>query len=172
MAKLNLSRLDFEALMDLRTQVDQALSAQRSTLERQLERLGGAIASVGSGRGRRRRSLKGQKVAPKYRGPAGELWAGRGARPRWLEAALKTGKKVEDFLIDKAAAATEGEEGEAEGEAQVEAIAGPRYCCLGGSQELRGLAPARSGMKDNVAINALIIQMRHHFSKKYSAQIE
>ena len=61
MAKLNLSRLDFEALMDLRTQVDQALSAQRSTLERQLERLGGAIASVGSGRGRRK-ELKGQKV--------------------------------------------------------------------------------------------------------------
>ena len=106
MAKLNLSRLDFDGLMNLRTQVEHALSAQRSTLERQLERLGGAIASVGSGRRRRRSSLKGQKVAPKYRGPEGELWAGRGARPRWLQAALKTGKKVEDFLIDKAAAAT------------------------------------------------------------------
>ena len=106
MAKLNLSRLDFDGLMNLRTQVEHALSAQRSTLERQLERLGGAIASVGSGRGRRRSSLKGQKVAPKYRGPEGELWVGRGARPRWLQAALKTGKKVEDFLIDKAAAAT------------------------------------------------------------------
>jgi DNA-binding protein H-NS len=106
MAKLNLSRLDFDGLMNLRTQVEHALSAQRSTLERQLERLGSAIASVDSGRGRRRSSLKGQKVAPKYRGPEGELWAGRGARPRWLQAALKTGKKVEDFLIDKAAAAT------------------------------------------------------------------
>ena len=106
MAKLNLSRLDFDGLMNLRTQVEHALSAQRSALERQLERLGGAIASVGSGSRRRRSSLKGQKVAPKYRGPEGELWAGRGARPRWLQAALKTGKKVEDFLIDKAAAAT------------------------------------------------------------------
>ena len=40
MAKLNLSRLDFDGLMNLRTQVEHALSAQRSALERQLERLG------------------------------------------------------------------------------------------------------------------------------------
>jgi DNA-binding protein H-NS len=44
-----------------------------------------------------------RKVAPKYRGPGGELWAGRSATPRWLRAAVKgTGKKREDFLIDKA----------------------------------------------------------------------
>jgi hypothetical protein len=28
---------------------------------------------------------------------------GRGARPRWLVAAIKGGKKLEDFLIDKSA---------------------------------------------------------------------
>jgi hypothetical protein len=37
----------------------------------------------------------------KYRGPDGETWAGRGATPRWLKAALEEGKKIEDFLIDK-----------------------------------------------------------------------
>jgi DNA-binding protein H-NS len=32
----------------------------------------------------------------------GETWAGRGATPRWLVAAMKeTGKKRDDFLIDK-----------------------------------------------------------------------
>jgi DNA-binding protein H-NS len=52
----------------------------------------------------RRGSLKGRKIAAKYKGPDGELWAGRGATPRWLAAAIKeTGKKREDFLIDKAA---------------------------------------------------------------------
>jgi hypothetical protein len=54
---------------------------------------------IGRGRGS---SLKGKKVAPKYRGPGGETWAGRGATPRWLVAALKGGKKREDFLIEKA----------------------------------------------------------------------
>jgi DNA-binding protein H-NS len=41
-------------------------------------------------------------VAPKYRNPEdpAETWAGRGLKPRWLQAAIKSGKKVEDFLID------------------------------------------------------------------------
>jgi len=96
-------------LIDLRKQIEDTLVSQRSTLERQLAALGGSIASTGgkiarSGRGS---ALKGKKVAPKYRGPDGETWAGRGAMPRWLKAATKgTGKKIEDFLIDKSAAAT------------------------------------------------------------------
>jgi DNA-binding protein H-NS len=45
--------------------------------------------------------LKGRKVPPKYRSPSGETWAGRGARPRWLVAALKRGKKADDFLIKR-----------------------------------------------------------------------
>ena len=48
-------------------------------------------------------ALKGKKVPPKYRGPSGETWAGRGAKPRWLVAAIKGGKKSDDFLIDKSA---------------------------------------------------------------------
>jgi DNA-binding protein H-NS len=55
--------------------------------------------------GRKRTSpLKGAKVAPKYRGPSGETWAGRGARPRWLvDAMKKSGKKLDAYLIDKSA---------------------------------------------------------------------
>jgi hypothetical protein len=33
-----------------------------------------------------------------------ETWAGRGLKPRWLTAAIKSGKKVEDFLITGSAA--------------------------------------------------------------------
>jgi DNA-binding protein H-NS len=47
--------------------------------------------------------LKGRKVPPKYRGPSGDTWAGRGARPKWLVAAIKGGMKPDDFLIDKSA---------------------------------------------------------------------
>jgi DNA-binding protein H-NS len=43
--------------------------------------------------------MKGVKVPPKYRGPGGETWAGRGATPRWLAALIKEGHSIEEFLI-------------------------------------------------------------------------
>lgn len=36
---------------------------------------------------------------PKYRGPNGETWAGRGGTPRWMADLIAKGKKKEDFLI-------------------------------------------------------------------------
>ncbi len=104
MAKINLSRMDVQALFDLRKQVEDTLVSQRSTLERQLAALGGSITSIGgkvARGGGRGSALKGKKVAPKYRSAEGETWAGRGATPRWLKAAIKEGKKLESFLIDK-----------------------------------------------------------------------
>jgi DNA-binding protein H-NS len=99
----NLAGMDFDELMNLRGQVDTALSAHRSTLETQLAALGGSVRSFGGAALRERRStLKGTKVAAKYRSPEGETWAGRGATPRWLKAAVKEGGKLEDFLIEKA----------------------------------------------------------------------
>jgi DNA-binding protein H-NS len=103
--KPNLSRMDFDALMGLRKQIEGALSTHRASLEKQLERLGISIASLATGK-RLGSRLKGKKVPAKYRGPDGETWAGRGAMPRWLVAALKEGRKLEDFLINKTAAAT------------------------------------------------------------------
>src|SRR4051812_1401837 len=56
--------------------VEEALVSHRSILERQLASLGGSLTSVVR---RGRSSLRGMKVAPKYRGPGGETWAGRGS---------------------------------------------------------------------------------------------
>jgi DNA-binding protein H-NS len=98
MPKVNLSGMNVEALMDLREQVGETLLERRAELEKQLARIGGARVVRGGAS-----ALKGKKVPPKYRGPSGETWAGRGARPRWLVAAIKGGKKVDDFLIDKSA---------------------------------------------------------------------
>ncbi len=39
------------------------------------------------------------KVAPKYRDEAGNTWSGRGSRPRWLQAALDSGKTLEDLAV-------------------------------------------------------------------------
>ena len=101
MAKVNLSGMSVEALMDLRERVEGLLSERHAELEKQLERIavvGDARVVRGGGSG-----LKGKKVPPKYRGPSGETWAGRGARPRWLVVAIKGGKKLDDFIIDKSA---------------------------------------------------------------------
>jgi DNA-binding protein H-NS len=105
MAKINLSGMTVEELMDLRERVDGLLSERRAELQEQLERMDRAIAVIGgAGVARGGRSvLKRRKVPPKYRGPSGETWAGRGAKPRWLVAAIKDGKKLDDFLIDKSA---------------------------------------------------------------------
>lgn len=40
------------------------------------------------------------KVAPKYRNAAtGDTWSGRGLQPKWLKAALASGKTIGDFTI-------------------------------------------------------------------------
>jgi DNA-binding protein H-NS len=105
MPKVNLSGMSVEALMDLRKRVDEMLLEHRAEIAQQLERMDRTIAVVGRLRIVRggRSALKGMKVPAKYRGPSGETWAGRGARPRWLVAAIKGGKKLDDFLIDKSA---------------------------------------------------------------------
>jgi DNA-binding protein H-NS len=103
MAKVNLASMSVDALLQLREDIGRALTGRAGDLRRQLAALG---EDVGARVGRKGRGsvLRGTTVAPKYRGPGGETWAGRGAIPRWLAAAIKEGKKRDDFLIDKSAA--------------------------------------------------------------------
>ncbi|MCB4825351.1 H-NS histone family protein [Roseicella aerolata] len=51
------------------------------------------------GRGKAARKPEGSGVAPKYKGPDGELWSGRGRMPKWLQVAQAEGKSKDDFLI-------------------------------------------------------------------------
>jgi DNA-binding protein H-NS len=101
---MNLKSMTIDALIGLRGKIDAILGAkvaeERRSLETELAKLsrvemGGGRSKAGFGRG-----IRG-KVAPKYRNPdnPGETWAGRGLKPRWLAAALKTGKKLDDFSI-------------------------------------------------------------------------
>ena len=91
-----LGSMSVDALLKLRDDIDKILDRKASELRSQLSMLGRPTIQRGS-------RLKGRKVPPKYRGPSGETWAGRGARPVWLVAAIKGGKKLDDFLIDKSA---------------------------------------------------------------------
>ena len=95
-----LKSMSIEKLVALRDQVEAALSSkvleQRRALESELSRLGRF-----EGRKSSSKVARGGGVAPKYRNPENpaETWAGRGLKPRWLTAAIKSGKKAEDFLI-------------------------------------------------------------------------
>jgi DNA-binding protein H-NS len=94
MPKPNLSSMSVDALLELREDINKTLDRKANELRSQLSVLGGPAIQ-------RRSRLKGTKVPPKYRSPSGETWAGRGARPKWLVAAMKRGKKMENFLIKR-----------------------------------------------------------------------
>jgi DNA-binding protein H-NS len=71
------------------------ITAEKVLLEDRLRRLGSNVAKEAKVE---RRPYP--KVLPKYRNPkGGETWTGRGKQPRWLTAQLKSGKKLNDFLI-------------------------------------------------------------------------
>ena len=95
----SLSSMSVEALLKLRDDVGRVLSQKAVQLEAQLSILGGEVG------GGRRSAMKGRKVAVKYRDKEGNTWAGRGAQPVWLREKLKAGAKLEDFAVQKIAAA-------------------------------------------------------------------
>ena len=47
------------------------------------------------------KSPKGEskKVAAKYHDKAGNTWSGRGLKPKWLQAAITSGKKIDEFAV-------------------------------------------------------------------------
>jgi DNA-binding protein H-NS len=103
---LHLGSMSIDDLLKLRGSVEKCLTEKVTELKRQVALLNGGFHETPTrGRGRRK-SLKGRKVPPKYRSPKGETWAGRGARPLWLTAQIKQGKKLDDFLIAKNEAKT------------------------------------------------------------------
>lgn len=105
MAAVNLKSMDVEELLALRGEIDEALAERADDLRKQLARLGQSAGGRGrpAGGGRGASALKGVKVEPKYRGPNGETWAGRGARPKWLAALLDEGHSIEEFAVGEAA---------------------------------------------------------------------
>jgi DNA-binding protein H-NS len=93
-----LKSMSIEKLMKLKDDVEatlsQKVSEERRALEHELSKLGGY-----TGGKKARGGIRG-KVAPKYQHPeTGETWSGRGLKPRWLTAAMKSGKSLEAFAI-------------------------------------------------------------------------
>jgi DNA-binding protein H-NS len=97
--RIELDEMSVEDLWSLHVELSQMLQqriqAEKLKLEERLMQLEVPVA------GRRPYPL----VPPKYRNPdhPSETWAGRGKQPRWLVAQLRSGKRIDDFRIQKAA---------------------------------------------------------------------
>ena len=81
------------------------IEAEKRELEKRLAVLSrGALRSGEADNSRKSPNAKPRRkyprVLPKYRNPkTSETWSGRGKLPRWLVAAMKSGKKIEEFRI-------------------------------------------------------------------------
>jgi len=101
--------MSVDELLSLHEFVSSALarriSAETSRLDQRSRQLGlGAVSHNVKKMSHARRPYP--QVFPKYRNPVepSETWAGRGKKPRWLTAQLKSGKRIDDFRIDLARA--------------------------------------------------------------------
>jgi DNA-binding protein H-NS len=104
MAKL--ASMSVDALLRMRDEIGEILSRKTDELKKQLSALTGTGQTRqvrGKGRkGRKRKSLKGRKVAAQFRSKKDPslTWSGRGATPRWMKAEMKGTKlKKESFRI-------------------------------------------------------------------------
>jgi DNA-binding protein H-NS len=114
--KFNLPSLSIDELWALHEEIGAMLSkritAEKRELEARLARLNRSsisdraiIKHAAWQNGERRPARrKYPPVLPKFENPSdpSETWAGRGKQPRWLVAQLKAGRKMNDFLINRA----------------------------------------------------------------------
>jgi DNA-binding protein H-NS len=98
---MNLKSMSVDKLSKLRSQIDAVISSKVIEARRAVQGQLGKLDRLSTNRLRSKRGGVRGPVAPKYRNPANpaETWAGRGLKPRWLAAALKSGKKLEHFSI-------------------------------------------------------------------------
>jgi DNA-binding protein H-NS len=101
MKAYHLTEKSVDELWALHEQVVHLLSSkmkeEKALLEKRLKELGAQSGTLTDGPARRPYP----PVVPKFRNPAhpSETWAGRGKKPRWVVAALKKGKRLEEFRI-------------------------------------------------------------------------
>lgn len=89
---------------ELERALTEARRSERASVIAQVKALmaehGLTVADLGGKAGKAPSASAGRKVAPKYKNNAtGETWTGRGLQPKWIQAALASGKKIEDFAI-------------------------------------------------------------------------
>jgi DNA-binding protein H-NS len=105
----NVEGLSLSDLQELQARVNKAIQSKKDEARNEtLQKLKALAVSegfsldelVGKGPGgRRQRSDKGVKLKPKYLGPNGEIYTGRGPTPKWLRTLERKGEKRDKFLV-------------------------------------------------------------------------
>jgi DNA-binding protein H-NS len=99
----NFDSMSIDELWTLQNEVAEVLAGriadEKSILEKRLRQLTQRFQTVRPQGHHGRRPYP--RVVPKYRNPdePSETWSGRGKQPRWLTTQLRSGKRIEDFLI-------------------------------------------------------------------------
>lgn len=105
MAKIDLSKMNHDQLMDLQKDVEKAI---RSYEKRRIEEARAAVEARARELGFSLNELTGAKAKagksinpPKYRNPADpdQTWSGRGRQPAWVKAHLAAGKDLAKLKI-------------------------------------------------------------------------
>lgn len=99
--------MSYRELIELKGNIGQAIEAKKlaektSIKKKVKELIEGAGFDVGDiVGGTSSKSLKGRKVAAKFRNPKNpeETWTGRGRQPKWLVAELARGRSLTSFKI-------------------------------------------------------------------------
>jgi DNA-binding protein H-NS len=106
--KLELESMSLDDLWSLHEKVSAILSARIKAEKHELEKrlavldrgMGAIVRPDETQMSDAKQRRKYPRVLPKYRNPqTSETWSGRGKVPRWLVAAVKSGRKMEDFRI-------------------------------------------------------------------------
>jgi DNA-binding protein H-NS len=113
MRKLDLTMMQLDELWQLYEELSKILTdkvvAEKRELENRLAKLNRIEAVRVAGSDQPLLSMKDRvprrkypKVLPKYRNPLApsQTWSGRGKTPRWVAAALETGRRLDDLKIE------------------------------------------------------------------------
>ncbi len=102
---IDLNALSLKELKELQSQVGKAIATFEdrrkkealAELEEKAKSMGFSLAELTGVSTVRKRA----PAVAKYANPndASETWSGRGRKPRWFDAALKSGRKLEDLAI-------------------------------------------------------------------------
>jgi DNA-binding protein H-NS len=114
MNEIDLEAMSIDDLWTLHEKVGRTLSmrtvSEKRELEKRLAYLSQGQDAIAQGVELASRNVAGKprreypRVLPKYRNPSvpSETWSGRGKQPRWLVAAIKSGRNIDDFKIGAA----------------------------------------------------------------------
>jgi DNA-binding protein H-NS len=114
--KLNLTVMSLDEMWELYEEISKVLAVRLTSEKQQIENRIAQLRSENETRQSEpadvrlckdvpRARRKYPRVFPKYRNPKqpSETWSGRGKQPRWLVAALKAGRTIEEFVIPETA---------------------------------------------------------------------